>query len=99
MPVRTGLNRFTALPGTLLRTHNKHKTKSFTYFSSGHFEFDRVEIFQNASSLKRYNLFFSNGVAIFSGFHQNPPNILVGFTDVINYVKVLGQLQGQGPNT
>ena len=34
--------------------------------------------------LKPYNLFYSNGVAIFSGFHDIPQNISVGFTDVIN---------------
>ena len=49
--------------------------------------------------LKPYNLFYSNGVAIFSGFHDIQQNISVGFTDVINKVKVLGQLQGQGPKT
>ena len=43
--------------------------------------------------LKPYNLFYSNGVVIFSGFHDIPQNISVGFTDVINEVKVLGQLQ------
>ena len=47
--------------------------------------------------LKPYNLFYSNGVAILSSFHDIPQNISVGFTDVINYVKVLGQLQGQDP--
>ena len=46
--------------------------------------------------LKPHNLFHSNGVAILSGFHDIAQNISVGFTDVINYVKVLGQLQGQG---
>ena len=52
-----------------------------------HFEFDRVEIFQDASSPEIYNLFYSNhgnGVAISSGFHDIPQNISVGFTDVIN---------------
>ena len=49
--------------------------------------------------LKPHNLFYSNGVDILSGFHDIPQNISVGFTDVINYVKVLGQLQGQGPKT
>ena len=39
----------------------------------GYFEFDIwVEIFQNASSLKPYNSFYSNGVAILSGFHDIP---------------------------
>ena len=47
--------------------------------------------------LKPHNLFYSNGVAILSGFHDIPQNLSVGFTDVINWVKVLGQLQGQGP--
>ena len=45
--------------------------------------------------LKPYNLFYSSGVAILSGFHDISQNISVGFTDVINQVKVLGQLQGQ----
>ena len=49
--------------------------------------------------LKSYNLFYSNGVAILSGFHDIPQNISIGFSDVINQVKVLGQLQGQGPKT
>ena len=49
--------------------------------------------------LKPHNLFYSNGVAILSGFHDIPQNISVGFTDVINKFKVLGQLQGQGPKT
>ena len=34
--------------------------------------------------LKSYNLFYSNDVAILSGFHVIPQNISVGFTDVIN---------------
>ena len=34
--------------------------------------------------LKRYNLFYSNGVAILSGFHNIPQNISVEFTDGIN---------------
>ena len=49
----------------------------------GHFEFYRPEIFQDASSLKPYNLFYSNGVAILSGFYDIPQNISVRFTDVI----------------
>ena len=32
--------------------------------------------------LKPYNLFYSSGVAILSGFHDIPQNISVGFTDV-----------------
>ena len=43
--------------------------------------------------LKPYNLFYSNGVAILSGFQDIPQTISVGFTDVIIQVKVLGQLQ------
>ena len=49
--------------------------------------------------LKPHNLFYSNGVAILSGFHDILQNLSVRFTDVINWVKVLGQLQGQGPKT
>ena len=33
---------------------------------------------------KPYNLFYSNGVDILSGFHDIPQNLSVGFTDVIN---------------
>ena len=49
--------------------------------------------------LKPHNLFYSKGVAILSGLHDIPQNLSVGFTDVINLVKVQGQLQGQGPKT
>ena len=49
-----------------------------------HFEFYRLEIFKMHPLLKPYNLFYSNGVAILSGFHDIPQNISVGFTDVIN---------------
>ena len=49
--------------------------------------------------LKPHNLFYSKGVAILSGFHDISQNLSVEFTDVINQVKVLGQLQGQGPKT
>ena len=49
-----------------------------------HFEFDKVKNFQGASSPKTHILFFSNGVAILSGFHDIRQNISVGFTDVIN---------------
>ena len=51
---------------------------------ANHFEFYRLEIFQDASSPETLQLFFSNGVAILSGFHDIPQNISVGFTDVIN---------------
>ena len=50
----------------------------------GHFEFYRPEIFWMHPLLKPYNLFYSNGVAILSGFHDIPQNISVGFTDVIH---------------
>ena len=33
---------------------------------------------------KPHNLFYSNSVAILSGFHDIPQNLSVGFTDVIN---------------
>ena len=45
-----------------------------------------LKFFKMHPLLKTHNLCYSNGVAILSGF-----------TDVINKVKVLGQLQGQGP--
>ena len=51
------------------------------------------------SLLKPYNLLYSNGLATLSGFRDIPQNISDGFTDVINQVKVVGQLQGQGPKT
>ena len=38
--------------------------------------------------LKPHIFFYSNGVAILSGFHDIPQNILIGYTDVINLVKV-----------
>ena len=43
--------------------------------------------------LEPHKLFYSNGVAILSGFHDIPQNLSVGFTDVINLVKVLSQFQ------
>ena len=49
----------------------------------GHFEFYRLEFFQNAFSPETLQ-FYSNGVAILTGFHDIPQNISVGFTDVIN---------------
>ena len=36
------------------------------------FELDQVEIFKMHPLLKPYNLFYSNGVAILSGFHDIP---------------------------
>ena len=38
----------------------------------GHFEFYRYEFFKVHPLLKAYNLFYSNGVAILSGFHDIP---------------------------
>ena len=43
-----------------------------------------LEFFKMHPLLKLYNLYYSNGVAISSGFHDIPLNISVGFTDVIN---------------
>ena len=43
-----------------------------------------LKFFKMHSLLKPDNLFYSNGVAILSGFHDIPQNISVGFTDVIN---------------
>ena len=48
------------------------------------FNFIHLKIFKLYPLLKPYNLFFSNGVAILSGFHDIPQNISVGFTDCIN---------------
>ena len=66
---------------------------------AGNLNFIDLKFFNMHPLLKSYNLFYSNGVAILSGFHEIPQNISVGFTDVINWVKVLGQLQGQGQKT
>ena len=43
-----------------------------------------VKFFKMHPPLKHYNSFYSNGVAILSGFHDIPQNISDGFTDVIN---------------
>ena len=43
-----------------------------------------LKFFKMYPLLKPYNLFYSNGVAILSGFHDIPQNIPVGFTDIIN---------------
>ena len=63
------------------------------------FNFIDLKFFKMHPLLKPHNLFSSNGVVILSCFHDIPQNLSVKFTDVINYVKVLGQLQGQGPKT
>ena len=59
------------------------------------FNFIDLKFFKMHPLLKPHNLFYSNGVAISSGFHDIPQNLSVGFTDVINCQK----LQGQGPKT
>ena len=41
-----------------------------------------MKFFKMHHLLKPYNLFYSNGVAILSGFHDIPQNISVGFTDL-----------------
>ena len=46
--------------------------------------FIEVKFFKMYPLLKPYNLFYSNGVAILSGFYDIPQNISLGFTDVIN---------------
>ena len=43
-----------------------------------------LKFFKMHPFLKPHNLFYSNGVAILSGFHDIPQNLSVGFTDVIN---------------
>ena len=45
---------------------------------------DELNFFKMHPLLKPHNLFYSNGVAILSGFHDIPQNLSVGFTDVIN---------------
>ena len=46
--------------------------------------FINFKFFKMHPLLKSYNLFYGNGVAILSGFHDIPQNLSVGFTDVIN---------------
>ena len=58
-----------------------------------------LKFFKMYPLLKPYNLFDIIGVAILSGFHDILQNLSGEFTDVINQVKVLGQLQGRGPKT
>ena len=48
------------------------------------FYFIDLKFFKMHPLLKPHNLFYSNGVAILSGFHDIPQNLSVGFTDVIN---------------
>ena len=48
------------------------------------FNFINLKFFKMHPLLKSHNLFYSNGVAIFNGFHDILQNLLVGFTDVIN---------------
>ena len=55
-----------------------------------HFKFIYLKFSMMDPLLKPYNLFYSNGVAILSCFHDIPQNISVGFTDVINSFKLLG---------
>ena len=43
-----------------------------------------LKFFKMHPLLKPYNLFYSDCVAILSGFHDIPQNISVGFTDGIN---------------
>ena len=45
---------------------------------------DELIFFKMHPLLKPHNLFYSNGVAILSGFHDIPQNLSVGLTDVIN---------------
>ena len=44
----------------------------------------KLTFFKMHPLLKPYSLFYSNSVAILSGFHDIPQNISVEFTDVIN---------------
>ena len=46
--------------------------------------FINLKFFKMHPLLKSYNLFYSNGVAILSSFHDISLNISVGFTNVIN---------------
>ena len=46
--------------------------------------FFNLKFFTMHPLLKPDEFFYSNSVAILSGFHDIPQNISVGFTDVIN---------------
>ena len=46
--------------------------------------FINLKFFKIHPLLKPHNLFYSNGVAILSCFHDIPQNLLVEFTVVIN---------------
>ena len=48
------------------------------------FNFIDLKFFKMHPLLKPHKLFYSNGVAILSCFHDIPQNLSVGFTDVIN---------------
>ena len=48
------------------------------------FNFIDLKFFKMHPLLKPHNLFYSNGVAILSGFHDISQNLSVGLTDVIN---------------
>ena len=46
--------------------------------------FIKSNFFKMHPHLKSHISFYSNGVAILSGFHEIPQNLSVWFTDVIN---------------
>ena len=46
-------------------------------------------------SLKSQVLFYINGLATLSGFHDIPQNLLIEYTTVTYYFKVLDQQLGQ----
>ena len=52
--------------------------------SAAIFNFIDLKVFKMHPLLKPQNLFYINGVAILSGFHDIPQNLSVGFNDVIN---------------
>ena len=54
------------------------------------FNFIDLNFFKMHPLLKPYNLFYSNGVAILSSFHDIPQIISVGFTNVIKLGKSAG---------
>ena len=86
-------------PGSNPHTKNCYPSEVNNGRQAATFNFIDLKFFKMHPLLKPHNLFSSDGVAILSCFHDIPQNLSVEFTDVINYVKVLGQLQGQGPKT
>ena len=79
------------LLGYLIKKIQLHLICSYVHKSAGIMQVmwvsashSELKFFKMHPLLKPYNLFYSNGVAILSGFHDISQNISVRFTDVIN---------------